>query len=283
MADGENGEGKDNKDEPDSIKGSVALILNAAFLPSAKRFGKELDTRLKNYFDAARDNRRAENLQAHVERVALRIEAADPPKQTVEQLDLLESWAEAAQDVDPDSGDFAHMWQELLVSLAHGRCSDRVVLETLKKLDAYDAGLLMQARRKGYCIANDGRDRFHLKRLAALELVREDRSQQELVLKTVFLLSGVLALYLFFSDMTGMFSVRGRGMDSLSVLHFSKSLISVRTIAAAAILGAAFGSLFAYRAPLRRLAKWRLLWLGQELLRNTTPPPNHQGAKNEQS
>lgn len=170
----------------------MAGLVKEALEPSAKLLGIELRDKIKEVLDAAKENRRSENLRKHI--AAVRESLPNPPsgETSYEQLELFNSWAEGAQDVDEQEPDLTRMWRKLLHDIVQGRHVSKDLVSVLRQVDAPMAKLLIalgQNQDSSWVEMRNALNlpetddaveevRFQIKRLESLGLVDNDHKKK---------------------------------------------------------------------------------------------------------
>lgn len=169
---------------------AAGSLLSPLLKPVFTTVGKELDARVKSWLAERKEEKRIENVKAHVE-VAEKVlskrrvkskKGKDNPEAnrtvTSQSLRTVESWYEEAKDIDPDDVR-APAWQSILIDLMDEKNVDEFLIETLRSMKARDMTALIAVGKfrplflprhsDDRSFKNDG---ISLKRLLERNLVR---------------------------------------------------------------------------------------------------------------
>lgn len=232
---------------------SLTPAITNFFKPTLDLLGIELRDYVKEKIDSWKERKRHENLEAHVSAVNVELADNNPFNESgpsVYQLSLFEEWAENVRDIDPNDRDLSAMWRNLLIRAAKGERVSEEVRRALKSLSPQEALFIVQFERRVpvfslYSGLVNDKDRFLANQLLGKGLVEKDYAYPVFFLVS-FILAGVIA-----------FSVVGDAWGGLEIKFIA---------AGAAVVIAMLG--FTMRSG---LARWRLSWLGKELLRLVSP------------
>lgn len=232
---------------------SLTPALTGLFKPTLDLLGIELRDYVKERIDSWKEKKRHENLDAHVKAVNEEL-AADNPFQesgpTVYQLSLFEDWAENVRDVDPQDQELSAMWRRLLIRAAKGEHIAEEVRRALKSLSPREAEFIayLENRVPVFPLHSglvDEKNRYLANQLLGKGLVDKDYAYSVFSL-VVLIVSGIFAV-----------SIIGDRWGGLKTTVI---------VAAMALVIAMLG--FTMRSG---LARWRLSWLGRELIRLVSP------------
>jgi hypothetical protein len=169
-------------DSEDLVKGiSLTPVVTSLLKPSADLLGVELRDFLKHKIENAKAKRKARNLEEHVRKVRGRLENL-PPRQSrehesLERLELFDDWVDGAASVDPEDEVLSSIWENLLFKMAAGDWPTRDLIETMKKLDAQDAKILISLRKGTKLLFKSVEaERYRLERLLSLGLAQKKMS-----------------------------------------------------------------------------------------------------------
>lgn len=243
------------KDEGGSLKElTVAPALTALLKPTAEYLGLELRDYVKSRVEEWKERRRAENLHTHIEGVKKKLEGNAPSSSSGEstsfyQLALFDEWMSNVQDIDPADKELSDLWQSLLASAARGARVPAEVVSALKTLSPKEAQFLVDMSRRAPPVpflsgSVSGENRYLANSLETKRILEKDYAFSVLFLSSL-VFSGLFAYY-FFQQQLG-----GGGLET-----------SIPIIGTAIAVGVAFVG-FSMRTG---LARWRLTWLGHELL-----------------
>ncbi|MBW3197612.1 hypothetical protein [Marinobacter nauticus] len=233
---------------PTSKDISLTPSLTALFKPTFDLVGLEIRDYVKESIDSWKEKRRKRNLESHINAVNEQIKGDRPFSQnepSINQLSLFEDWVEGVQDVDPADEELSAIWQSLLIRAAQGEHIGDEVRNALKSLSPKEAQFLLELKKRvpvfplGSGIVKS-RDRYLANQLLAKGLAEKDYAFP------IFFITTMIA------SATIMFSIVG---DSIGGLNIGV------VAGGAAVFIAALG--FSLRSG---LARWRLSWLGQELI-----------------
>lgn len=158
--------------EPKNI--SITPALTSLLKPTADMLGTELRDFIQNKIKDLKTKKKAENLREHLRVASEKLsEVSTPENINIQQFDLLEDWAESAQNVDPEAKDLASMWQDLLCSLSTKQPNVRLMMEKLKQLDPEDAIVLMKLKN-GSSQRLNLEERYRIAKLTNLDLVEKN-------------------------------------------------------------------------------------------------------------
>ena len=220
--------------------------INALFQPTAELLGEELRDRVKQKID----EKRRERVEVHAECVRETLADRKRELNTREQLELFDSWADGAGDIDPDD-EIAAVWQAILADIATNKSNTRVLLDTLRSLNIDEAAFFVSFVKRGVMPFGkiSDRDEHYLKALQAKGVVRRD----SLAVPVILLATIVFVLGFFYV-----------GLESSTIMNPSMLLTTVVVVVAWTLMLCA---LFWRRR--------RLTWLGRELADRlkTGPPP----------
>lgn len=228
---------------------SLTPALTNFFKPTLDLLGVELRDYVKERIESWKERKRRENLESHVTAVNEELAGDNPFDEsgpTVYQLSLFEEWAENVRDIDPNDHELSAMWRNLLIRAAKGEHISEEVRRALQSLSPQEALFIVQLERRVPVfplhsgLVND-KDRYLANQLLGKGLVEKDYAYP-----VFFLVSFILA-----------------GMVALTILGDTWDGVGMKFIAAGtAIVVAMLG--FTMRSG---LARWRLSWLGRELVR----------------
>lgn len=237
---------------------TLTPFLTSLLKPSADYLGKELRSYLEATVAQWKEHRRSENLRRHIDAAQKRLEQTQDDRRAVnadvlEQLELFEEWVDGAQDVDPREAELSQIWQELLCEIARGARPSRLLLKVLRQLDGETSRLLLKLRDDPHFRPKSSRDVYHMKQLNALELVEE--RQHEWIL--IALPLGMVALIVSARFVNPkIFSGLSTSADWIMFILRMLPYIVLPFLGLAAVVLALF----------LVLPKWRLSWLGIDLL-----------------
>lgn len=242
----------------DGFDVSLTPTLTGLLKPSADYLGQELKAYLQTSIEGLKERIRSHNIREHLRESfeKLDVDESDQrnPTETVRQAELFEDWVSGAQDVDPTDKVLAEMWQELLRQIIQGRIQSNLLIAVLKQIDVYDANLLLNFTKKGFYRPKDLREGYHLNRLKTFEVVEETERGYMAIFLTIFGLFGALGYNLY--EAAGAFA------GDLNVATFMRSFANLLPQIGGGML--LWG--IATYAVFRFVPKWRLTWIGTELL-----------------
>jgi hypothetical protein len=162
----------------DKVKGiSMTPTISTLLKPSADYLAQELKEYLKTKIESYKERKRSENISEHLKHVFSRLEKEkediERPPESLEQLELFEEWVSGAQDVDPKNEILSSMWRKLLSEIIRGNVKDDLLISILKRMDSYDAKLLMRFKAHGRYKPDNKEEKYYLRRLKQLELIEE--------------------------------------------------------------------------------------------------------------
>lgn len=246
--------GDDTKGDGGSLKElTVAPALTALLKPTAEYLGLELRDFVKSRVEEWKENRRAENLNVHIEGVKRKLER-DPPTSTTKegtsffQLALFDEWMDRVQDIDPADQELSDLWQSLLAKAARGDRIPAEVVTALKTLSPKEAQFLVEMSHRAPSVPFrsgivSGENRYLATSLETKRILEKDYAFSILFLTSLGL-SGVFAYYFLQKISSGFEAI--------------VPMAGVAIAACIVLVG------FSMRAG---LARWKLTWLGRELLR----------------
>jgi hypothetical protein len=192
---------------------SLTPILNKLFFPTAEYIGDEIKSYLKEKIEAAKKKKRDKNIAGHFKAVGeITIAPIDGTGESVQQAEKLEDWIEGAQDVQPDGGELAGLWQKLLHAIVEEKPVERYLLLQAKHLTPLDARLLIGLRSSFGKRPHDRSSYLALRRLESLGFV--ESSTKRLWLPVILLSLPLIFLVLY----TGLQSMFNKGDDNLLLL-----------------------------------------------------------------
>lgn len=233
---------------PDSKDISLTPSLTALFKPTFDLVGLEIRDYVKETIDSWKEKRRKRNLESHINAVNEQIKGDRPFSQyepSINQLSLFEDWVEGVQDIDPADEELSAIWRSLLVRAAKGEHIGEEVRNALKSLSPKEAQFLLELKKRvpvfplGSGLVKS-RDRYLANQLLAKGLAEKDYAFPIFFITTM-IASAAVAL-----------SIVGDSIGGLSIGAVGGG---------AAVLIAGLG--FSLRSG---LARWRLSWLGNELI-----------------
>jgi hypothetical protein len=169
---------EDNKPSEESAIAGTAKevakpVLQALLSPSAELLGQELRAIVERKLQDWKSRKRTENISSHLREASERIkqqgvQGEDPisPIDSIKQSELFLGWVDGAQDVEPDGSILADIWQQLLVEIAKGQVTDKLLVDTLKKVDPAEAILILELRDRGSMRAHDEKEGHYLMALS---------------------------------------------------------------------------------------------------------------------
>jgi hypothetical protein len=264
---------KSNSSEIKEI--SVTPFLTKLLTPSADLIGGELRDYLKEKIDTWKEKKRGENIVGHVSKVQSRVENKDTSihieQENIAQLDLFSDWVEGAQDIEPESGDIADLWQELLLSIAKGDAKNKILIEKLKQVNAEEAAILLRINRSEYkrYRPQDEKDFYHLQQLENAGLVT--RSYAGIIRMAGFLIAMLLLGWSMVSYIYAGYSSRFLPDSPLdgNLSIFVPGTIGVLVCYAVMLMNMRFKGLPLLNR-LRWPGVWYLSWIGEQLTKFAT-------------
>lgn len=245
------------KGDSNSIKElTVAPTLTALLKPTAEYLGSELRDYVKSLVEEMKEKKREQNLKAHLQAVQEQLENDPRPiygsSTSFSQLELFDEWIDRAQEIDPMDTELSELWQSLLTRAAKGdRIPSEVVL-ALKTLSPMEAQFLFEMNNREpsviFTLGIDGdENRYLANSLEAKRILEKSYVSAILIFSalSIFLVYGFYSLKYEFSKFLGDTPV-------ISVA------IAFAVIAIAVIV-------FSIRGT-----RWKLTWLGDELMRFTS-------------
>jgi len=242
---------------------SLTPAITALLKPTAEYLGLELRDYVKANIEEWKAKRRERNLNAHLEAVREKLAKQPPskaqPGPTFSQLVLFDEWLERAQDIDPEDKDLSEIWRNLLAKAARGEAVPTEVVAALKSLSPREAQFLVEMERRTPPVpflsgVVSAESRYLANSLQAKGILEKDYAFSVVLLSSLGL-SGVFAYFIF----------ERMGLPGA----LPTQLVTGIAIATGAIMFAAF----AWRLG---LARWRMTWLGKELLEFVTSrSPRH--------
>jgi hypothetical protein len=243
---------KDEEKEESTLKEiSLTPLLTAIFKPSAEYIGKELKEYLKSKVEELKENRRENNLKAHIEIVREKIEKTPNPKNiespTFMQLEFFDEWVNCVQDVDPEEVGLSEIWENLLLRASQGNTIHPELLSGVKKLTPKEAKFLAEFEHRvptlpflgGYVSLEN---KYLAKSLESKGFLEKDFTFTFIFIPTI--LFTVYVMYYYFEVVIG-------------------RLIPIQYVVA---LGG--GLIFAFALTVKSgFSRWRRSWLGVEILR----------------
>lgn len=264
-----------------SLTPAFTALVKDALQPSFKLIGVELKDRLKDHLEKARAARRGMNLESHIRAVRDSLPSPLQGEDSYEQLELFHEWTEGAQDVDETQTELARIWRDLLAQIVTGKLRDRILIDTLKQVDAPMATILLglneparkPTRGRGFVRAMspvptyllrppyDGKERFYRNRLVSLGLIRV--STTAITTVSIVVLFGVVALWHWVTLLLS--------MNEFGRVHSARTFYAYgweASVAALAVLSLTFavcsGLLI---SRLLRYPPHKVTWLGKRLSR----------------
>lgn len=228
---------------------SLTPALTALFKPTFDLVGLEIRDYVKETIDGWKEKRRRKNLETHISAVNEELKGEKPfngNEPSINQLTVFEEWVEGIQEIDPADEELSSIWRNLLIRAAKGEHITEEILRVVKLLSPKEAQFLIELEKHvpvfplGSSIVKS-KDRYLANQLLSKGLAEKDYAFPVFFIVTL-VVSGVVA-----------FSIIGDTWNGINIqLIFS----------AFAIIVVAMG--FTLRSG---IARWRLSWLGQELLR----------------
>lgn len=253
-----------------------ALLLK----PSFELVGKELKTLLKEKIDEWKKQRREENLIRHIERTK-KILDEEPSKEcardNIKNVEAFASWADGAQDIDPEDETLASMWQRILADMVQGNDVQQVLIEKLKGISSAEAQALLRFRRHRSRYPEDDEDRHHLLALAERDIVTVNYAH--LIKIGIVAAAALLFLSAFFSAATARhnaylaliasdpYNTYRRSSYDFEASDLFKMMYSWQFLLAGTVV---FLSPFIFKFYNRGFTRWQLTWIGQRLIRYAT-------------
>lgn len=244
---------------------TLSTVLRTVLTPSAEYVGQELRNALRLKVEELKGHRQTENLRAHLAEVLEDIRRDAPPDagsdpDPVRQLELFEAWCDGAQDVDPEDDELSQLWRRLLTRIAKGRVRSGLLINTLKHLDAFDAQLLLRFSRRGYLRKGTEVEEYHLSQMQRLNLIKETTERRFALLIPLLLATYMYLYYRIYAIAVGF----SEATDIAAGFRFISKMIPEVGLAIA--LGALVGlPLFVW------IPKWRLTWIGRDILQHAVP------------
>lgn len=246
---------------------TLSTVLRTVLAPSAEYLGQELKNALRAKVEELKENRRADNLRAHLLKTLEELAQQKPTEneETQElpstgplmQLELFEQWCDGAQDVGPEEDELARLWQQLLARIVKGEIRSNLLIKKLRDLDAFDAHLLLRFSERGYFRKGSEIEEYHLKQMQAMELVKE--MTERWLASLIPLMCGIFGFVYY--RVYGIASKFTEASDISSGFKFISEIIPQVGIAIG--IGALIGALLFFSLP-----RWRLTWIGLDLLRH---------------
>ena len=155
---------------------TLTPVITSLVKPSADLLGRELHDFLKEKLDSFKKRKRVENVAGHLKNAQARLNKqchdSQPPTENVKQLEFFEQWVEGAQNVSPDDGELAILWQELLVKGMSNSSTSNLLIDKLKMLSIDEAKTLVSLRKRRNTLLFNDKTQFFIKSLADKGLVR---------------------------------------------------------------------------------------------------------------
>ena len=247
----------DNKNLPASTGGgasssddtstgiSLTPSITSLLKPTTDYLGTELRDFVKSKVEDLKARKRKKNVSGHMEKVGVKLgiplsydeESID----NIQQLDLFDEWLDGAQDISPDDPTLSQLWQGLLRDIVQGKANNRLLINTLKELEANEAALLLRYKERRLFHPRGNEERFILRKLKRLELIEYDW----------FYVSTIAVSYIMVIAMLFTFP----GFKALGVFGKETNLIFIALI-----------SLLPVSAFVAMLPKYKTSWLGRKLL-----------------
>ncbi|RUO44539.1 hypothetical protein [Idiomarina aquatica] len=235
----------------EAIALSCTPALTALVKPTFEMLGNEVRDSIKESIDNWRDKRRRKNLEAHLEAVNAELNTKDstnhePP--SLAQVDTAEEWLTSVQDVDPQDEELSAIWQGLLIRAVNGDSIADEVRQTLKLLTPEQAKLLFEFKRRIpafplHAGTVGAKERYLAKKLEVNKVLEKDYTYTIIFTSTILLSTG---FFIYFFGNVFYSSIQ-------PVLLWGAALLFTLTSTA-----------LAFRLGISR---WRLSWLGRELMR----------------
>lgn len=238
------------EDEEGAVKGlSVTPAITALLKPTADYLGTELRDYVKATVEEWKAKRRERNLNSHLEGVREKLKAQPPPRSptgpSFNQLTLFDEWIERAQDIDPEDKELSDIWRNLLAKAARGEAIPTEVIAALKSLSPKEAQFLAHMERRTPALpfvsnSVSAEDRYLARALETRSILERDYA-----FAVMFLLS--------------------TGLSGIFVYYLAQQLnIPITPLAIAGVIATAIMAVgFSLRSG---SARWRLTWLGRELI-----------------
>ena len=242
---------KDNELKEITLTPFLTNIIN----PSAKLLGIELKNSLKKYIDTSREEKRNKNIEEHIKKAKSKIEDNTKlDENNLSQLELLHEWIDGAQDVNPEDNTISEIWQELLVSIAKGNSTSKLLIEKLKSISPEEAIMLIKAKQQDGLEVNSDKEIFLLERLQKLSFIKVSYKNTFYTWFKNFVLLSILSVFISF----GLTVIRfPYSIDSLSVFAIISFFIVIN-------ISTTNNNIFLNR---KFTGRWYLTWLGEELIK----------------
>ncbi|WP_444985911.1 hypothetical protein [Halomonas mongoliensis] len=245
----------EEREKPKSL--SLTPAISALIMPTAECLGTELRDLVKDSVEGWKRERREKNLNAHIHAVREQLSDQPPPETastpSLKQLSFFEEWMSGVQDVDPEDEELSSIWRDLLAKAARGQSCSSEVIEALKSLTPLEAKFLVEMRSRTPTLpllggAIHSEDRFLAKSLESRNILEKD-----------YAFAGVFASSL--------------GLSVVFLYYFAEKFGMPTELP---IVGVFFATLVAASAISLRsgLARWRLTWLGKQLVSTSKPARN---------
>lgn len=146
-----NEEGEGGADLP-TVGNAIAKVANsgpgkALLTPAATAFGKYLGWRTEEMTEQWKKQRET-NVENHAEKVKKREGEPIVRQPSEKQIDLVNEWADRAQEVDPQDQEIAALWQSLLAAIYRKEIAAAEWLAVIRQLDERDAMFLIRVPRR---------------------------------------------------------------------------------------------------------------------------------------
>ncbi len=229
-------------------------FITKLITPSAELIGNELKVYLKNKIDTWKEKKRNNNIIGHIQKAQSQIpidaHSIKIDENNIPQIELFQEWIDYAQDINPDDELLGQMWQKILVSIAKGDKSLKLLINKLKNLSTDEALLIIKLQNKIKLKTNSDKELFLLSSLNDKGFVLKSYKHliYNIIIFVIFLIT--------FSIIFAYYETKMNTVDNPTLL--------ISAIVGIVIFSSFFTLVF---EKFNFSATWSLTWLGKEIIK----------------